>query len=195
MVDDSAGMVTQILSAVRDGDQKAADELLPLVYGELRKLARARMTKTPPGQTLQPTALVHEAYLRLIGSDDPGWNSRGHFFAAAGQAMRQILVDQARRKAALKRGGDRKRVDLDQATPVIAPPTDQVLALDEALGELEQHAPRQARLVTLRYFAGMTMTETAAALDVSISTVERDWRYVKVWLHEKLGEQSAREED
>ena len=188
MVDDSAGMVTQILSAVRDGDQKAADELLPLVYGELRKLARARMTKTPPGQTLQATALVHEAYLRLIGSDDPGWNSRGHFFAAAGQAMRQILVDQARRKAALKRGGDRERVDLDQATPVIAPPTDQVLALDEALGELEQHAPRQARLVTLRYFAGMTMTETAAALGVSISTVERDWRYVKVWLHEKLGE-------
>ena len=195
MADDSAGMVTQILSAVRDGDQKAADELLPLVYGELRKLARARMAKTPPGQTLQATALVHEAYLRLIGSDDPGWNSRGHFFAAAGQAMRQILVDQARRKAALKRGGDRERVDLDQATPVIAPPTDQVLALDEALGELEQHAPRQARLVTLRYFAGMTMTETAAALGVSIGTVERDWRYVKVWLHEKLGEQSARKED
>ena len=185
MGDKPAGMLTQILNAVRDGDQKAAAELLPLVYGELRQLARARMAKTPPGQTLQPTALVHEAYLRLIGADDPGWNSRGHFFAAAGQAMRQILVDQARRKCSLKRGGGRQRLDVDDVEPAIESPSDDILALEE--------------VVNLRYFAGLTVEETAAALDISVTTVEREWRFARVRLYDELtgqsGESSRRDAD
>ena len=199
MGDKPAGMVTQILNAVRDGDQKAAAELLPLVYGELRQLARARMAKTPPGQTLQPTALVHEAYLRLIGADDPGWNSRGHFFAAAGQAMRQILVDQARRKGSLKRGGGRQRLDVDDVEPAIEPPSDDILALEEALTHLEQDDPRKAEVVNLRYFAGLTVEETAAALDISVTTVEREWRFARVRLYDELtgqsGESSRRDAD
>ena len=191
MGDKPAGMVTQILNAVRDGDQKAAAELLPLVYGELRQLARARMAKTPPGQTLQPTALVHEAYLRLIGADDPGWNSRGHFFAAAGQAMRQILVDQARRKGSLKRGGGRQRLDVDDVEPAIEPPSDDILALEEALTHLEQDDPRKAEVVNLRYFAGLTVEETAAALDISVTTVELDWRFARVLLYDELAGQSG----
>ena len=194
-----AGMLTQILNAVRDGDQKAAAELLPLVYGELRQLARARMAKTPPGQTLQPTALVHEAYLRLIGADDPGWNSRGHFFAAAGQAMRQILVDQARRKGSLKRGGGRQRLDVDDVEPAIESPSDDILALEEALTHLEQDDPRKAEVVNLRYFAGLTVEETAAALDISVTTVEREWRFARVRLYDELtgqsGESSRRDAD
>ncbi len=199
MGDKPAGMVTQILNAVRDGDQKAAAELLPLVYGELRQLARARMAKTPPGQTLQPTALVHEAYLRLIGADDPGWNSRGHFFAAAGQAMRQILVDQARRKGSLKRGAGRQRLDVDDVEPAIEPPSDDILALEEALTHLEQDDPRKAEVVNLRYFAGLTVEETAAALDISVTTVEREWRFARVRLYDELtgqsGESSRRDAD
>ena len=199
MGDKPAGMVTQILNAVRDGDQKAAAQLLPLVYGELRQLARARMAKTPPGQTLQPTALVHEAYLRLIGADDPGWNSRGHFFAAAGQAMRQILVDQARRKGSLKRGAGRQRLDVDDVEPAIEPPSDDILALEEALTHLEQDDPRKAEVVNLRYFAGLTVEETAAALDISVTTVEREWRFARVRLYDELtgqsGESSRRDAD
>ncbi|MHC4081057.1 MAG: sigma-70 family RNA polymerase sigma factor [Planctomycetota bacterium] len=168
------------------GDREAAAELLPLIYDDLRKLARARMAKLAPGQTLQPTALVHEAYVRVIGSGDPGWDGRGHFFAAAAQAMRNVLVDQARRKAALKHGGGRRRLELADSDLAIQPPREDILALDEALKRLETDDPRKGQVVNLRYFAGLTAEETAAALDVSVGTVEREWRYIKAWLHTQL---------
>ncbi len=190
MVDPQNHAVTVVLQAVADGDEQAAGELLPLVYEELRSLARSRMGHLAPGQTLQPTALVHEAYLRVVGDADPGWDGRGHFFAAAAQAMRQIIVEQARRKAAVKHGGGRERVDLAVATPAIEPPTDEVLALDETLKDLEKHSPRKAELVTLRYFGGLTMEEAAAALGVSVGTVERDWRYVKAWFHDRRSDEA-----
>ncbi len=157
-----------------------------MIYEELRELARARMARLPPGQTLQPTALVHEAYLRVVGSTDAGWDSRGHFFAAAAQAMRNIIVDQARRKAATKHGGDRARYPMDDLDLAIQPPSEDVLALDEALRHLEADDPRKGRIVNLRYFAGLTAQDTAAALGVSIGTVEREWRYIKAWLHTQL---------
>lgn len=188
MTDQPAGAVTQMLRAAGAGDAQAAAELLPLVYSELHKLAEARMAKTPPGNTLQPTALVHEAYLRLVGSEDPGWTSRGHFFAAAAQAMRQILVDQARRKASRKHGGDRQRVDLGRAEPFIEPPAEDLLALDEALKRLEEADPRKGKIVMLRYFAGLTNEETAAALDISVPTVERDWRFIRTFLYTLLSD-------
>lgn len=189
MAEQSTGPVTQMLQAASGGDPQAAVDLLPLVYSELRQLARARMAKTPPGNTLQPTALVHEAYVRLVGGECPSWNSRGHFFAAAAQAMRQILVDRARRKATLKRGGLRKRVSLDAVEPAIEPPPEDVLALDEALAHLEQADPRKAKIVMLRYFAGLTASETAAALDVSVPTVEREWRFARAFLYTVLSDQ------
>jgi RNA polymerase sigma factor (TIGR02999 family) len=178
--------VTRILVAIRDGDREASDRLLPLVYQELRNLARSRMARTPPGQTLQPTALVHEAYLRLIGSADAGWDGRGHFFGAAARAMRDILVDQARRKGSLKRGGDRNRVPLDHVAPEFETNADEVLALDEALRKLEVEDPEKAELVMLRYFAGLTAKETAELLGVSLGTVERRWRFVRAWLRNAL---------
>ncbi len=138
------------------------------------------------GQTLQPTALVHEAYLRVIGKEDPGWEGRGHFFGAAAQAMRDILVDQARRKAALKHGGGRKRAGIDEAHLPIQPPSGRILALDEALKRLEAEDPRKGQIVNLRYFAGLTAKDTAAALGVSVGTVEREWRYIKAWLQVEL---------
>jgi len=180
--------VTTVLESIAKGDRKAASELLPLVYAELQKLARARMAHMLPGQTLQPTALVHEAYLRVRGTDDPGWKSRGHFFGAAAQAMRDILVEQARRKAALKRGGGRQRVDLRGAEPVIHPPDVDILALEEPLRKLETADPRKGQIVNLRFFAGLTVEETAAALGVSLGTVEREWRFIKAWLATQLGE-------
>ncbi len=178
--------VTQVLMAAAGGDRSAAEKLWPLVYEELRAMARARMGRQAAGQTLQTTALVHEAYLKLVGSADPGWEGRAHFFGAAAQAMRQILVDQARRRARPKHGGDRARIDLDDAPLAIDPPTDDVLALEEALTALEQIDPRKAKLVTLRYYAGLTMDEAASALGVSLPTAERDWRYAKVWLYDRL---------
>ncbi|MBI4717067.1 MAG: sigma-70 family RNA polymerase sigma factor [Planctomycetes bacterium] len=174
--------VTLILSAAAGGDSDAARQLLPLVYEELRKLAEARLAKTPPGNTLQPTALVHEAYLRLIGSADPGWQGRNHFFGAAAQAMRDILVEQARRKARLKHGGGRARLELDDVQPVVEPDPREVLAVDEALAKLEKEDPRGAQVVVLRYFGGLTEPETAAILDVSESTVVRDWKFARTWL-------------
>jgi len=185
------GMVTQILKAAGKGDPKAAADLLPLVYTELRKLAQARMAKIPPGNTLQPTALVHEAYLRLVGDDQPSWNSRGHFFSAAAEAMRQILVDQARRKKRLKHGGGRKRVNMDVVEPAIEPPSDDILALDEALTRLEQDDPRKAEIVKLRYFAGLNSAETAAALDLSEVTIRRECRFIRALLSVQLQDRPA----
>jgi RNA polymerase sigma factor (TIGR02999 family) len=177
-----------MLQAAGRGDANASAELLPLVYDELRELARAQMAKTPPGNTLQPTALVNEAYVRLVGHDDANWDNRGHFFAAAARAMRQILVDQARRKNSLKRGGRRKRVDVDYVEPAIDPPSDEILALHEALEKLEQADPRQGEIVMLRYFTGLTIEETAAALGISTRTVEREWRFARSYLSSKLRE-------
>lgn len=174
--------VTQILNAAAGGDRDAARQLLPLVYGELRKLAESRLTKTPPGNTLQPTALVHEAYLRLIGSGDPGWQGRNHFFAAAAQAMRDILVEQARRKSRIKHGGGRARLDLSDVDSAAEPDPQEVLAVDEALAKLEKEDPRGAQVAILRYFGGLTEPETAAILDVSESTVVRDWKFARTWL-------------
>lgn len=188
MADGALGPITQLLNAASDGDDAAGAELLPLIYGELHRIAQARMAAERPGSTLQPTALIHEAYLRLIGDDKPGWNSRAHFFGAAAQAMRQILVDQARHKASLKRGGGRKRLDLDDVAPAVAPPSVDILALDEALKRLERDDPRKARIVTLRYFAGLTTQETAAALNVSVPTIEREWRFTRTLLHMQLAD-------
>ncbi|MHC4219035.1 MAG: sigma-70 family RNA polymerase sigma factor [Planctomycetota bacterium] len=192
MADGASGPITQLLNAASGGDGDAAAELLPLIYGELHRIAQARMAALRPGSTLQPTALIHEAYLRLLGDDKPGWNSRGHFFGAAAQAMRQILVDAARRKASLKRGGDRKRLDLDDVEPAVAAPSVNILALDEALQRLERDDPRKARIVMLRFFAGLTTEETAAALDVSVPTIEREWRFTRTLLHMQIADDEAR---
>ena len=177
--------LTRLLNDVAAG-KLPADELLPVVYGELRTLARARMANERPGQTLQATALVHEAYLRLIGHEDPGWNGRGHFFGAAALAMRRILVEQARRKARYRHGGDQERVELDEADPVIQPPDPRVLAIDDAVRRLEAEDPRKGQIVNLRYFAGLTTAETAEALGLSVGTIEREWRFIKTWLRTEL---------
>jgi RNA polymerase sigma factor (TIGR02999 family) len=182
--------VTSILSAIQQGDPRAAHQLLPLVYDELRKLAAQRLALESPGQTLQATALVHEAYLRLVGGEPAaGWDGRGHFFAAAAEAMRRILIDSARRKQRPKHGGDRLRVDLDDAGDMIAPPIDDVLALDHALDRLAAEDPASADLVKLRYFAGLSIDEAAEALGMSPRTADRRWAYARAWLRqEMLGE-------
>lgn len=187
MTPQKAGNVTQMLHEAARGDVAAAGALLPLVYEELRALARARLAQLPPGQTIQATALVHDAYVRLIGDEDPGWEGRAHFFGAAARAMRDILVEQARRKAAKKHGGDHQRVDLQGAEPSLAPNHDQILAVHEALRKLEADDPRKGEIVNLRYFAGLSTEETAHALDISIGTVEREWRYIRAWLQREMG--------
>jgi RNA polymerase sigma factor (TIGR02999 family) len=181
--------VTQLLQDITAGDEGAAASLLPLVYAELRRLAKSRMAKIPPGQTLQPTALVHEAYLRLVGAHDPGWESRGHFFAAAARAMRDILVEQARRKASIKHGGDRRRVGADEVPLSIEPPSEDLLALNEALERLERDDPRKGQIVMLRYFAGLSREETADALGLTVRTIDREWRYIKTWLYTQITDQ------
>jgi RNA polymerase sigma factor (TIGR02999 family) len=181
--------LTLVLKAACAGDEDSANRLLPLLYAELRRLAEDRLRNTPPGNTLQPTALVHEAYLRLIRSGDPGWNGRNHFFGAAAQAMRDILVEQARRKAAVKHGGDRDRLDLSLVDPGTGESPMDILALDEALRRLEAQDPRKGRIVNLRYFAGLTVDETAAALEVSVSTIEHEWRFIKRWLYAELSDE------
>jgi RNA polymerase sigma factor (TIGR02999 family) len=178
--------VTQLLSALGQGDPHAASRLLPLVYDELRKLAAQRMAQEQPGQTLQPTALVHEAYLRLVGQGDPGWESRGHFFAAAAEAMRRILVDRARSRHALKRGGNAQRIAWNEDLAVADRPDEDLLALDEALTELEAHDAQAAGLVKLRYFSGLTHQQAAEALGVSRRVADRLWAVAKAWLYQRL---------
>lgn len=180
--------VTHILQAIERGEPRAAELLLPLVYDELRRLARQKLAGETPGQTLQATALVHEAYLRLVGKDNRGqdWNSRGHFFGAAAEAMRRILVENARRKKSLKRGGAFVRQDLNEAQLVANEPQEDVLALDEALNKLAEEDPPKAQLVKLRYFAGLTMQEAADALGFSLATAERYWAYARAWLHRQI---------
>ncbi len=183
--------VTQILSAIGSGDAKAAAELLPLVYDELRKLAAARMKGESPEHTLQPTALVHEAYLRLVGKNEPGWQNRGHFFAAAAEAMRRILVESARQRRTLRRGGDRQRVDLDAIQAAEPATSDDVLALNDALEKLAAINCAKAELVKLRYFAGLTMEEAAQVLGISPATAHRHWNYARAWLHQEIGGQEG----
>ena len=193
MAGETPESVTRIIEAAGRGDRQAARDLLPLVYTELRKLALVRMAKASPGNTLQPTALVHEAYLQLVGKEDPGWKNRGHFFGAAARAMRQILVDQARRKGSLKRGGNRKRIPLDDVDLPIEPPCEDMLSLDHVLKELEQADPRKGEIVMLKYFAGLTNEETAAALGISTATVEREWRFIRTFLFSRLSEEPPHE--
>src|SRR3954447_16048529 len=178
--------VTRILSAIEQGDPLAADRLLPLVYDELRKLAAQKLAREAPGQTLQATALVHDAYLRLVGAADPGWNSRGHFFAAAAEAMRPILVETASRKGRLRQGGDAERIDVELATLPTRMAAEELVALNDALEELERQDPRKARLVTLRYFGGMPLEEAAEALGVSRVTAHRDWTFARAWLRDRV---------
>jgi RNA polymerase sigma factor (TIGR02999 family) len=184
--------VTRILSGIEQGDPRAAEQLLPLVYEELRRLATQKLAKEHPGQTLQATALVHEAYLRLVDSErlgsSPPWNSRGHFFAAAAEAMRRILIDTARKKRRRKHGGDRQRLELDELT---MPPNDRagdLLALDDALTKLAQREPVKAELVKLRYFAGLTLEEAAACLDIAPATAKRYWAVARAWLYAALAD-------
>jgi RNA polymerase sigma factor (TIGR02999 family) len=165
-----------------------AAELLPGVYAELRRLAGVLSGRLPPGQTLQPTALVHEAYLRLVGDQDPGWNGRRHFFGAAARAMRDILVEQARRKGAQKHGGRARRVDLVEGLAIIEPPAEDLLAVDEAIQRLRGEKPHLAEIAMLRYFAGLSVEETAEVLGISASTLAREWRFARAWLARHLGE-------
>jgi RNA polymerase sigma factor (TIGR02999 family) len=181
--------VTQILHAIAEGDPSAASQLLPLVYDELRKLAARRLAHQDPGQTLQPTALVHEAYLRLVGDPEGShWDNRGHFFAAAAEAMRRILVENARRKGRRKRGGGLTRLDLDAAEQVAVPEVhEDLIALDEALTKLAAVDPQGAQLVQLRYFAGLSIPEAAKALGVSPRTADRLWAFARAWLLREVG--------
>jgi RNA polymerase sigma factor (TIGR02999 family) len=188
--------VTRILSAIERGDVRAVDELFPLVYQELRQLAASRLSKELPGQTLQATALVHEAYLRLVGSEGQSWSSRGHFFAAAAEAMRRILIDNARRKKSLKHGGGQQRVHLDEAVAASDDKTsfDDLIALDEALEKLSKKDKIKADLVKLRYFAGLTGEQAAKVLGISHNTADQYWAYARVWLRLEItkGEEAKR---
>jgi RNA polymerase sigma factor (TIGR02999 family) len=187
--------VSQILRQIQQGESSAADRLLPLVYDELRKLAAARLAHENPGQTLEATALVHEAYLRLVGDNpEKRWDHRGHFFAAAAEAMRRILVEQARRKRRLRHGGGMQRHGLDEACSFAQSPPDEVLAIDEALTRLASHNPLRAEVVKLRFFAGLTMAEVAQTLGISLPTAERYWRFARTWLYAELHPQQPRGE-
>jgi len=179
--------VTRILAAIEQGELRAAEQLLPLVYDELRRLAVHKMAQEQPGQTIQATALVHEAYLRLVGTEpQQHWESQGHFFAAAAQAMRRILVEGARRRASLKRGGGLQRADVELDAIESAADDVDLLALDQALAKLGAKDPRKAKLVELRYFSGLTLEQAACALGVSTATAQRDWTYARAWLHREI---------
>ena len=178
--------VTQLLNAIDAGDPQAADQLLPLVYEELRKLAAARMAQEKPGQTLQATALVHEAWLRLAGTQPQRWDSRRHFFAAAAESMRRILVEKARRRLRVRHGGGLERVDLEEVEIASDVREERLVAMDEALARLEREDPKKAEVVKLRYFVGMTNRETAEAMGLSEATVERHWAFAKAWLFSQI---------
>jgi RNA polymerase sigma factor (TIGR02999 family) len=176
--------VTQVLSAIEQGDPRAAEQLLPLVYAELRQLAAQKLAQEKPGQTLQATALVHDAYLRLVDTDKAqNWNSRGHFFAAAAEAMRRILVENARRKHSSKHGGSHRRVDLEEAASLAVEPGPDILDLEDALTRLAQEDPEKAELVKLRFFAGLTVAQAAEVMGISRDTATRHWAYAKAWLY------------
>ena len=178
--------VTRILNAIEQGDAKAADKLLPLVYEELRRLAAYKMSQETPGQTLQATALVHEAYIRLVGLEAQTWNSRTHFFCAAAESMRRILIDNARRKQRLKRGGNQEKLNLEDAEIAIETPSENVIALDEALSKLASTDKVKADLVKLRYFAGLTLEQAADILGLSKTTAKRHWTYARAWLYRQI---------
>ncbi|WP_020470841.1 sigma-70 family RNA polymerase sigma factor [Zavarzinella formosa] len=184
--------VTLLLNAAAGGDRLAAADLLPLVYEELRKLAANRLADESPNQTLQPTALVHEAYLRLVGpSDEARWENRGHFFAAAAEAMRRLLVENARHKSRLKRGGEWQRVDLEAAESMAMAPAEDLLSINDALTRLEGRDPVKAELVKLRFFAGLSMPEIARSLGLSLATTERHWHFARAWLYSELGDEDT----
>jgi RNA polymerase sigma factor (TIGR02999 family) len=178
--------VTRLLSATAQGDPDAAAELLPLVYDELRRLAAQRLAREAPGQTLQATALVHEAYLRLVGDNRDAWDNRWHFFAAAAEAMRRILVEQARRKGRVRHGGGKNRIDLEEVCSLVESPSEELLALDEALTRLAALDPLRAEVVKLRFFTGMSMSEIAQTLGISLPTAERYWAFARSWLYAEL---------
>jgi RNA polymerase sigma factor (TIGR02999 family) len=183
--------VTRILQQIESGDPSAAEELLPLVYDELRKLAAARMAQEPPDHTLQATALVHEAYLKLVGSgSQPGWQNRRHFFVAAAEAMRRILIDHARRRQRVKHGGDRQRVGLETAEPHVEPQPDDLLLIDEALQRLGSEDPQAAEVVKLSYFGGLDVEQAADVLGMSRATAYRHWNYAKAWLHAEISREA-----
>ena len=192
MASPEPSQVTQILEAIGAGDAEAKDRLLPVVYQELRRIARARMAGERADHTLQPTALVHEAYIRLLGTENPHWENRAHFYTAAAEAMRRILIEWARRRARQKRGGDRRRVELDSSVGSYQPTSEELLALDEALTRLESLDAEMSHVVKLRYFAGLTIEETAHALQTSERTVSRLWTGARAWLHSELAGASSR---
>ena len=184
--------VTRVLSAIEHGDARAAEQLLPLVYDELRKLAAQQVAREVPGQLLSATALVHEAYLRLVGNGaEPHWNSRGHFFAAAAEAMRRLLVEQARRKHRVRHGGGQLRIDVEDLDVEAQRGVDDLLALDEALQQLTAEQPTAAEVVKLRHFAGLTAEQAAAALGISLRTANRHWAFAKAWLYRRIGERGG----
>jgi len=179
--------VTQILDAIGSGDAHASEQLLPVIYQELRHLAAKMLAQEAAGQTLEATALVHEAYVRLVDAEaEPKWNHRGHFFAAAAESMRRILVEKARRKQRVKHGGEHHRVEIDDERLVCSVPADQILALDEALERFDQEEPEKAQLVKLRFFAGLSIEEVAEALGISRATASRHWTYARAWLHDAI---------
>jgi len=184
--------VTRILHAIDQGDAHAADKLLPVVYQELRDLAARRLSQEAPGQTLQATALVHEVYIRLVGTENPNWENRGHFFAAAAEAMRRILIDKARRKKSLRHGGDRRRIDIEKTELAIEGPNDDLLALNEALTRLCESEPVVADIVKLRYFAGLTIEQAAQAKGVSTRTAVGYWAYARSWLLREINKGSTK---
>lgn len=184
----SGADVTQMIDAISAGDSQAAEQLLPLVYRELRQLALSRMATEKAGQTLQPTALVHEAYLRLVAQPDTKWDGRGHFFAAAAEAMRRILIERARRRNAVKHGGGKQRIDLDDLQVADDQRADQLLALDEALNELECHDANAARLVKLRYFAGFSHQDAAEMMGITRRAADRVWALARAWLYQRMSE-------
>jgi RNA polymerase sigma factor (TIGR02999 family) len=180
--------VTRILTAIEQGDARAADQLLPLVYQELRHLATQKMSQEPPGQTLQATALVHEAYIKLVGAESQNFSGRTHFFAAAAEAMRRILIDNARRKQRIKRGGGRRKIDLEDAEIAIEAPSDELIALDEALEKLAKMDKVKADLVKLCYFAGLTLEQAAGLLNLPERTAKRYWAHARAWLYRQVYE-------